>query len=345
MKSGGWMILDAAETLFLTARQRVFGGEDKIGKRDDGKLSEIPPFEENPKWMALSEILEEIKEEVKKEGLENSFPSEKVLVLTTDERTMTQLQDYMALGAKGLLSRMFNKSLGENYGFIPLDDDGIDGPPVRKKSKNKGVGKKSKSSNNQTLTQMVAEKEEEKGEPEKEQLSVAESPVVMVHSMQSGVFELYKLLYSLHPSHVVMYDTNMSVVRQLEVYQANHPYKQLKVTFLMYDKSVDEQSYLTTLRKEKEAFESLIGEKATMVVPEYREGRGAEDNPDLARDGAKASDAIMESVNSRRAGGQKPDEKRAKVRVFKFILLAPKYTISLIRSSSTCVNSVPSCLR
>ena len=48
--------------------------------------------------------------------------------------------------------------------------------------------------------------------------------------MQTGVFELYKLLYALRPRHVVMYDIEMSVVRQLEVYQANHPAKQIKVT-------------------------------------------------------------------------------------------------------------------
>ena len=37
--------------------------------------------------------------------------------------------------------------------------------------------------------------------------------------------------------------------------------------------SVEEQAYLTTLRREKKAFESLIKEKATMVVPEDREAR------------------------------------------------------------------------
>ena len=34
---------------------------------------------------------------------------------------------------------------------------------------------------------------------------------------------------------------------------------------------MEEQAYLTTLRREKKAFESLIKEKATMVVPEDRE--------------------------------------------------------------------------
>ena len=35
--------------------------------------------------------------------------------------------------------------------------------------------------------------------------------------------------------------------------------------------SVEEQAYLTTLRREKKAFENLIKEKATMIVPEDRE--------------------------------------------------------------------------
>ena len=62
VKSGGWMILDAAETLFLTARQRVFGAKDSFKKDAEGKLSEVPPFEECPKWKALTEILEEIRD-------------------------------------------------------------------------------------------------------------------------------------------------------------------------------------------------------------------------------------------------------------------------------------------
>ena len=52
--------------------------------------------------------------------------------------------------------------------------------------------------------------------------------------------------------------------------------------------SVEEQAYLTTLRREKKAFESLIKEKATMVVPEDREARlmslydSAKDNNSLS---------------------------------------------------------------
>ncbi len=355
VKSGGWMILDAAETLFLTAKQRVFGGDDKIERKADGTVSKLPPFEENPKWRAISEVLEEIKNDVPRESRESDdVSSEKVLILTSDERTASQLQDYISLGSKALFSRMFNKSLGEKYGRISGAND--DEPAPRKESKNNGVGKKSrKSANNQTLTQMVGNGEEDKaydaGHAEDPAQESALSPTTLVHPMHStSAFEFYRLLHTMHPDHVVMYDTDVMVVRQLEVYQANHAHKQLKVTFLMYEKSVEEQSYLTALRKEKEAFESLIRNKAEMVVPEYREGRG-DDNPDLARDSAKASDAIMENATTRRAGGQKPDEKQAKVAQAHssgfWVWLIPKYfnTFDVFcRSSWTCVNFAPSYL-
>ena len=74
----------------------------------------------------------------------------------------------------------------------------------------------------------------------------------------------------------------ISVVRQLEVFQAQNPDYKMKVYFMMYGKSVEEQAYLSSLRQEKEAFEKLIREKTTMVIPEDREGRG-EFNLDLMR--------------------------------------------------------------
>jgi DNA excision repair protein ERCC-4 len=46
------------------------------------------------------------------------------------------------------------------------------------------------------------------------------------------------------------------------VYQSSHPEIQLRVYFLMYGGSVEEQAFLTSLRREKEAFDFLIKEKA-----------------------------------------------------------------------------------
>jgi DNA excision repair protein ERCC-4 len=50
------------------------------------------------------------------------------------------------------------------------------------------------------------------------------------------------------------------------VYEASHLKRQLRVYFLLYTGSVEEQRYLTTLRREKEAFEYLIKEKAVSAA-------------------------------------------------------------------------------
>ena len=138
IKTGGWMILDAAETLFITAKARVFGiaaaasnstqekgksvaGDENKNKKtftaDDDDLE--VKCEENPKWKALTEVLEEIKSEV--DGNAGQFPTDKVLVLASDERTAQQLQDVVEIGSRALLVRMFNRSLGEKHGFLTGD--------------------------------------------------------------------------------------------------------------------------------------------------------------------------------------------------------------------------------
>ncbi len=54
-----------------------------------------------------------------------------------------------------------------------------------------------------------------------------------------------------------------------QVFKACRPGMPLRVYFLLYDSSVEEQRYLTGLRKEKEAFEQLIKDRAVSG------GRGA----------------------------------------------------------------------
>lgn len=312
MKSGGWMILDAAETLFLTSKERLFGkckdAQDFEKKRkkltSKTSMNEALPFETNPKWEALMEVMNEIKADVAKNESEDRVFSDKVLILTSDDRTSAQVQDIMSDGPKALLIRLYNKSLGEKYGIIPdetLSKESSDQVNGKKEPKHKGQGKKSKVENGQTLTQMTRTEQES----ESKLLQVTNSPLVLVQSVQVGIFELYKMVYELKPRFVVMYDIEMSVVRLLEVFQAKHPDYQIRVFFMMFDKSVEEQAYLTTLRKEKEAFEGLIKEKASMVIPNDREGKSGE-NPDLLRDASKASDVIMEKSNSstRKGGGE-----------------------------------------
>jgi DNA excision repair protein ERCC-4 len=122
-------------------------------------------------------------------------------------------------------------------------------------------------------------------------------PVVVFHALDSSSeqpHQLFRVLCDLRPHYVVMYDPDVRSVRQLEVYQASHPSASLRVYFLLYDSSVEEQKYLTALRREKEAFQQLIKDRAHMVLPVDQEG-GATNT--------------LDHTQSRRAGGQKAVEK------------------------------------
>ncbi|NXN30436.1 XPF endonuclease, partial [Nycticryphes semicollaris] len=129
---------------------------------------------------------------------------------------------------------------------------------------------------------------------------IFKNPLTIIHPLQgcNDPYALTRVLHEVEPRYVVLYDAELTFVRQLEIYKASRPGKPL-VYFLIYGGSTEEQRYLTALRKEKEAFEKLIREKASMVVPEEREGRD-ETNLDLLRDAKPAS----VSADTRKAGGQ-----------------------------------------
>ncbi|KFV93465.1 DNA repair endonuclease XPF, partial [Eurypyga helias] len=131
---------------------------------------------------------------------------------------------------------------------------------------------------------------------------VFKNPLTIIHPLQgcNDPYALTRVLHEVEPRYVVLYDAELTFVRQLEIYKASRPGKPLRqVYFIIYGGSTEEQRYLTALRKEKEAFEKLIREKAGMVIPEEREGRD-ETNLDLLRDATPAS----VSTDTRKAGGQ-----------------------------------------
>ncbi|XP_063077354.1 DNA repair endonuclease XPF [Engraulis encrasicolus] len=155
----------------------------------------------------------------------------------------------------------------------------------------------------------MTEDNDEEGEEENLDLNLSSDsyygilrePLTVLHPLWgcSDPYSLTRVLHEVEPTYVVLYDAELSFVRQLETYKASRPGKPLRVYFLVYTGSTEEQRYLTALHKEKQAFEHLIREKATMVVPEEREGR-TDTNMDLSRDPAPAN----ETTNTRKAGGQ-----------------------------------------
>ncbi|KAJ2498107.1 DNA repair protein RAD16 [Coemansia sp. RSA 1972] len=85
---------------------------------------------------------------------------------------------------------------------------------------------------------------------------------IIVHSYASE----RNVLTALQPTHIIMFAPDAAFIRQVEMYRA-HSDRLQQVYFLVYDNSLEEQRYLSAMRREREAFERLIGDKATLVVP------------------------------------------------------------------------------
>lgn len=129
-------------------------------------------------------------------------------------------------------------------------------------------------------------------------------PPVQFYALDSDqhVLDVWK------PSAIIVYHPDITFVREIEVYKAENPSKKLKVYFLFYEESSEVQKFESSIRRENEAFESLIRQKSLMMIPVDQSGRCIGPTP------ASEPDPIL-SQNSltRKAGGRRPTEKDMQV--------------------------------
>ncbi|XP_077595383.1 DNA repair endonuclease XPF [Stigmatopora nigra] len=310
----------------------------KSGAQGDTKQTAFPRvvarelvLEKSPKWEALTEVLQEIENENKKTPEKPG----RVLICASDDRTCAQVQQYIRYGAEWLLKRSYDRTLAQRdpsaatYRYPSTSkDNAFPKGKGRGRGRGRGQKKKTQSRPSLTLTQMLSKDRDgeeatgsggdfedvfaeddgmtEGGAPGLDLSSdayygILKEPLIVIHPLRgcTDPHALTRVLYEVRPAFVVLYDVEVSFVRQLEIYKACRPGKPLRVYFLIYGGSTEEQKYLTSLSKEKKAFENLIREKATMVIPEEREGRG-DTNLDLARNLEPAN----ATTNTRKAGGQ-----------------------------------------
>ncbi|XP_013114075.1 DNA repair endonuclease XPF [Stomoxys calcitrans] len=152
--------------------------------------------------------------------------------------------------------------------------------------------------------------------PEMENLDITaaiaarKQPLICLQTFKTereGSAALDRVLEEINPQYVVMYHCNVAAIRQLEIYEARQKRKlkdRMKVFFLIHARTVEEQSYLTSLRREKQAFELIIETKSKMVIPDYQDGK-TDEAFNLYKAYKHPEDAV-ESANaqSRKAGGQ-----------------------------------------
>ncbi|XP_018359378.1 PREDICTED: DNA repair endonuclease XPF [Trachymyrmex cornetzi] len=306
MKAGGWIMLDEFENLFKYARSRVYT-----------EKNELKP-EPNPKWEALSEVLFEIQEQKhKKKDYENI---DKVLILVHDNHICRQLKNYLTMGANEYLLYEALKKLSHNKEQKTSDDSGkkTKDQPSTSESNTDEETENTQDTYVLTLSQKCVEgtqstsTEDIKHQTLFEECSqlaeldltkehyAASVPIVFIQAIKKGgdPMALQRMLTEHIPNNIILYANDIGIVRQLEIYQNNNLSLDLKVYFLIYGGSIEEQEYLTSLRREKEAFESLITTKITMVVPEDQDGK----SDDCLAFAIQSDDANQE--NTRKGGKQ-----------------------------------------
>jgi len=248
-KNSGWLFLGAADSLFVNAKLRVYG-ESKTKTSE----SAVYTIEECPKWQVLKDVLKEIQDDIESDKELSPTPTD-ILVVTEDERSCNYISEYLNDGGQHLLQRLFHKT-------ITLKNENLRAQEEQQQHKRSKIDNTDAS-----------------GDDTFDKYCLLEYPrmvLVPLHGKRDSTL-IVKLLEQMQPNYVVMYSMDITFVRQLEVYRASHAGQFLRVFVLMYDSSIEEQRYLTSLRHEKEAFEYLIKAKANMVIPKDRDDQTSND--------------------------------------------------------------------
>ncbi|KAL9107374.1 MAG: hypothetical protein Q9227_007739 [Pyrenula ochraceoflavens] len=115
------------------------------------------------------------------------------------------------------------------------------------------------------------------------------SDIVVVHPYDGDMDE--HILEELRPRYIVMYEPDAAFIRRVEVYRSSHTNRSVRAYFMYYGGSVEEQRYLSAVRREKDAFTRLIREKGSMALT--LNDAGVTD----------PQEAFLRTVNTRIAGG------------------------------------------
>ncbi|KAL8749781.1 MAG: hypothetical protein Q9184_006669 [Pyrenodesmia sp. 2 TL-2023] len=356
-----WLFLDAANTIFETAKRRVYSGrpsEEEGTPGSSGAFSESlrPVLEEQPKWSLLAEVLEEIERDNYMNPAPRDDSNGTILVMCGDQRTCSQLREYLQNmhvrsaddvrtddeehkpSATFMMRRKLRNYLDWKKDFARVSAslfeenqkalDGFTdqrgntngyrgkGPPNKRRRVRGGAAAAGPGRPVNSSLQMTEEKESQVASlmadvrpTDADAMQKDEVAVDDLDDMED-YFELYEMndllvihpydgdmdehvLEEVRPRYVVMYEPDAAFIRRVEVYRSSHEDRNIRVYFMYYGGSVEEQRYLSAVRREKDAFTRLIKEKGNMAVT-------------LSLDGATPTDPqeqFLRTVNTRIAGG------------------------------------------
>jgi DNA excision repair protein ERCC-4 len=353
-----WLFLDAADTIFTTAKRRVY-----TGKMSNGELATSntvpgslePVLEELPKWSQLADILQEIEQDAYFNPTPQDSSNGAILIMCGDQATCRQLREYLQtmyvrpegatedegsgarepsasfmmrrklrnyLQWRGDFSKVSASLFSENQKAINGSNDqkgknpqGNRPPPNKRRrvrggaSSAAGPGRSDSGTlriagdKDSHIASLMAELQPTEVEAmQKTEVSVDPlenmeeyyelfdvNELIIVHPYEGDMDE--HVLEETKPRYVIMYEPDPAFIRRIEVYRSSHTDRTVKVFFMYYGGSVEEQRYLSAVRREKDAFTRLIRERGNMA---------------LTLNNASAPDpqeAFLRTINTRIAGG------------------------------------------
>jgi len=356
-----WMFLDAAQTLFETARRRVYAAGRVTGATAGQDIDSLKPvLEELPKWQLLAEILDEIDRELYFQPPAKDDSNGTILVMCSDTDTCRQLRDYLQtmhvkptinvdnevdaeerhkpsavfmmrrrlrnyLTWKGQFARVNAALFAENKKALNSAADTRPGQtplrgkaPANKRRRVRGGGNFGTSlgrAENGSIQQYFEKPGEvielmDGVQAAEEYAEWEQRADVIVDDLEDmeDYFQLYAMqdlvvvhaydgdmedhvLEEVKPRYIIMYEPDAAFIRRVEVYRSSHNDRNVKVYFMYYGDSVEEQRYLSSVRREKDSFTKLIRERASMAVMLDTPG------------GETSEDAFLRTINTRIAGG------------------------------------------
>ena len=358
-----WLFLDAAQTIFDTARRRVYTGKQKAGGPDATTIDSLRPvLEEQPKWAVLADVLEEIDRDLYFEPALRDDSNGTILIMCADTNTCRQLRDYLQTmhvrprtekkveefhdpeedkpTAAFMMRRKLRNYLKWRREFAQVSatlftenqralNRAVD-PRVGQQSRGRapankrrrirgggvvgggaGVGRLDNGSIAQyfekpgEVADLVAEMQITEEEAKQKEDIVADpledmddyyqmyemKDLIVIHAYDGDQDE--HVLEEVKPRYIIMYEPDAPFIKRVEVYRSSHNDRNVRVYFLYYGGSVEEQHYLSTVRREKDAFTKLIKERASMSLVMTVDPHGIED----------PQEAFLRTVNTRIAGG------------------------------------------
>ncbi|KAF5488471.1 DNA repair protein rad16 [Colletotrichum fructicola] len=352
-----WLFLDAAQTIFETARRRVYAASSKAATADANIDSLKPVLEEQPKWAWLADVLTEIDNSMHFDPPARDDSNGTILIMCGDTNTCRQLRDYLQTmhfkpkvekdpsaedeededqpSAAFMMRRKLRNYLRWKKEFAQVNatlfsenqkalNGATDraGQPLRGKS-NKRRRMRGGGAGGQTLTraengsimqffERPGEVEDLMAEVQITEEEAEQKPEIVIDPLENmeDYYQLYEMqdlvvihaydgdhdehvLEEVKPRYIIMYEPDAAFIRRVEVYRSSHNDRNVRVYFLYYGESVEEQRYLSSVRREKDAFTKLIKERASMSLVMTVDPHGVED----------PQEAFLRTINTRIAGG------------------------------------------